>query len=659
MKSLIKLLFLFGFVLVSSIDINAQVNDFTKNPDSTLFKSANVFGWVKFVDGLSINPKEFFTLNKKSFGLAAEYAMRLKLTQTDELGFTHYRYQETYAGKDISGGEFFIQVKNGSLFSGNGKIYTSSTIHNQNNISEENALAKALQFVGAQKYWWQDSLKENKLKAKTKNQSSTYFPKPDLCYYYVSGDQQLHLSYIILIQAFDPGKSGYVYIDAEDGKVLWWNPVEIATCDPTTVNTVWYGNQTVNGYTDFLTSGWDLEDACTSSTYKVFDYSTTFNDIFNSFNNQWNSPRQRSAATCLWSVRHTHDVYSSQLGRNGHDGNNGNLDIYFDYIFPGGSTYNASYHYDPIGDDEMNVGRGNDPVAIDDDFGALDILAHEFTHGVTQYTAQLIYEKEPGALNESFSDVMGKYVENKVFGSNNWLMGWDRIENGANHPFRSLASPQIYNQPDRYLGTMWVDASSNCTPVGDPTLPGYNDFCGVHTNSGVQNRMYYLLSSGGSGWTNDATSTATSATGVNPYTWTVSSIGIDKAGRIAYRALSYYLGSNSNYFDSRNAWVHAAADLYGECSFEAIQTGRAWYAVGLGPPAQSMTICNVNYGSTPYTLTTAKALIVSNNCTVNILPTGNLVAFKGSSIDFKPGFSSQSGSSFSSKADDECNYATY
>jgi bacillolysin len=93
-----------------------------------------------------------------------------------------------------------------------------------------------------------------------------------------------------------------------------------------------------------------------------------------------------------------------------------------------------------------------------------------------------------------------------------------------------------------------------------------NDYCGVHINSGVQNRWFYLLSVGGT------------QGGVN-----VQGIGMDKAARIAYTNLGTFLGSNSNFPAARLGGISAAIHLYGACSNEVIQTTNAWAAVGIGP----------------------------------------------------------------------------
>jgi len=198
---------------------------------------------------------------------------------------------------------------------------------------------------------------------------------------------------------------------------------------------------------------------------------------------------------------------------------------------------------------------------------ALDVAAHEFTHGVTYYTSGLQYQNEPGALNESFSDIFGVMVERYIEGNvNDWQIG----EDGGN-PLRSLQNPKGFGQhfpvptdcdntetgqPDTYQGQFWH--SDTC------------DNGGVHVNSGVQNHWFYLLAAGGSG-TND-----------NGDTYNVQGIGIDKAARIAWYNLRFELANSSSYSDAADLAIQSAIDLYGNCSNEHIQTQNAWYAVGIG-----------------------------------------------------------------------------
>ena len=197
----------------------------------------------------------------------------------------------------------------------------------------------------------------------------------------------------------------------------------------------------------------------------------------------------------------------------------------------------------------------NNPA--NDDWNSVDIVGHEFTHGVTEHSAGLDYESESGALNESFSDIFGEMVEFVTDGSMDWQVGGDRAP-GA---IRSFTAPNTGNQPDTYQGTNWIAPSGTCD--------GTNDFCGVHTNSGVQNYWFYLLSVGGSD-SND-----------NGELYNVGGIGATSAAAIAYRNLTVYLGNSSTFSDAKNGAIQAAEDLFGECSNEVLQCARAWNAVGV------------------------------------------------------------------------------
>lgn len=175
-------------------------------------------------------------------------------------------------------------------------------------------------------------------------------------------------------------------------------------------------------------------------------------------------------------------------------------------------------------------------------FATRDVVAHEWTHAVTQYTAGLIYNGQSGALNESFSDVFGAMVD-----SDDWLMG----EDTPIGVIRSLADPPAYNQPDRVSNYV-------CTT---------SDNGGVHINSGIPNKAAYLMAEGGT--FNGRTITA---------------IGRLATARIFYRALTGYLTSASTFTDLYNALLAAASSLYGSSSSQYQATLNAAQAVGLNTP---------------------------------------------------------------------------
>lgn len=655
-----RILFTNGFIIISTLLCEAQINNFTFRPDASVFKKVSHLGWVKFQDNYKIKPVKVFENNKKAFGLTENYEMKLVSSNNDEFGYTHIEFQQTYNDIKVLGGEYLIHAKNGRAFTGNGKIYTPATIKSEPILSEKAALKLALTYINAKAYYWEDPKIEARLKLKTGNPAATYYPKATWAYVLSPGGSSLLLCYSFIIETKEFGKSAICYIDASTGALIKRIPLD-STCDGTTINSNWYGIQGIStNDVAIIGHSYDLEDDCQSSVYSVYD-ATDDDDIFNTGNNLWESDWLRSAATSLWSIKKCYIWFKSFFGRDGHDDDDQNLEIYQGYYF-GSSVGNnqASYSYDPIGDDKIKVGIGNTNSPLDD-YNALDILAHEFTHGVTKYEAELGGEKDPGALNESFSDIFGEWIEYKTFGSNNWLLGWDRTENGFNQPLRYMKDPAAQNinvgggftinftNPNTYLGTSFV-------PTNTPMDPG--DKWGIHINCGVQNQMFYLLSVGGSGWNNGNTCHAAANDG---FFWFITGISRDNAARIAYKVLTDYLTSGSTYPDARNAWVAAAENIFGICSYEAIQTGKAWAAVGIGPPvAQTILLCNETYGSAPYTLVTPRYITTNAACTVTVLSTENLIEFKsGNKITLNPGFTSFAGSNFRASIISDCRFAEY
>jgi len=188
--------------------------------------------------------------------------------------------------------------------------------------------------------------------------------------------------------------------------------------------------------------------------------------------------------------------------------------------------------------------------------GALDIVGHELTHGVTDFTSQLIYQNESGALNESFSDMMGTAIEfyYQPAGSGNlradYLIGEDVITPGG---IRSMANPGPYGQPDHY--------SKRITTTDDNG--------GVHTNSGIGNHAYYLAIEGG---TNRTSGLAVQGVG---------QANRDQIEKVMYRAFTQMMPANATYSVARSVTIQAARDLYGAGSAAERAVTQAWTAVGV------------------------------------------------------------------------------
>ena len=189
--------------------------------------------------------------------------------------------------------------------------------------------------------------------------------------------------------------------------------------------------------------------------------------------------------------------------------------------------------------------------------GAIDVVAHELAHGVTDYTSGLIYRNESGALNEAFSDIIGTSVEyfyqqaGTGYLKADYLLGEDLTSPSS--PFRSMSNPQAYGDPDHY-SKLYTGAADNG---------------GVHHNSGIANHAFYLAVEGGTNRTSGL-----SVQGVG-------AANREKIEKVFFRAFTQMLPANATFSMARAATLQAARDLYGAGSDVERAIEQAWTAVGV------------------------------------------------------------------------------
>lgn len=483
------------------------------------------------------------------FGLPAIDGFAKQRTSIDQMGMTHDRMLQTHQSIPIFDAMVIVHSENGSVSAVNGK--TVKDIEPQSAaISVQTALNAALAHVGANQYQWEQPGANDFLRRLTGITSATWYPFGELNYVKATEGQhagKYRLAWKFDIYAVDPLLRRDVFVDAELAEVVFQND-RICTGDALGIATTRFsGVQPIT--TDSTGPFFRLREAGRGQGVETFNMLNQTNygmsvDFIDS-NNVWDvfvPAFDNSATDAHWGAEMTYDYFNIFHGRNSYDDLGSKM---ISFVHYDNSYSNAFWNgvFMTYGDG----GNNNNP------FCGLDVCGHEVSHGVTEYTAGLIYSYESGALNESFSDIFGNSIEFWARPNNaSWLIGDDI---GA---FRSMASPNIYLDPDTYLGTNWVT--------------GGFDNGGVHTNSGVQNFWYYLLVQGGNG-TND-----------NGDAYAVSGIGLTDAGAIAYRNLLAYLGPSDGYQDARYYSIQAAIDLFGECSPQMIATMNAWHAVGVGTP---------------------------------------------------------------------------
>jgi thermolysin len=263
----------------------------------------------------------------------------------------------------------------------------------------------------------------------------------------------------------------------------------------------------------------------------------------------------------------TYNYYYTRFGRAGLDEHNLRFRLLVNPVRPTdfatqGSLFpdffvNAGY----VGQGLIVYGAGASAPSgqvLERSFAAgIDVVSHELTHGVTQYTSNLIYMNESGALNESFSDMMSAAVEFMFQplgtgpGKADWLQGEDVTPSGMG--LRSYADPESLGQPDHY--SLRVNTAA--------------DNGGVHTNSGIPNHAYYLAIMGG---TNRVSGLSVTGVGFDHR---------DQIEKVMYRAFTQLLPQNASFSVARAATIQAARDLYGAGSNVETAITQAWNAVGV------------------------------------------------------------------------------
>lgn len=486
--------------------------------------------------------------------------------EKDALGFETHRFQQTVNDIPVEYGMMAVQTKDGKIVGETGKwvLQLPQRMEKKANISESTALQSALSFVRADVYKWQNREEEDFLKKESGDPKASFAPKGELVYYSDPDDERLNelrLAYKFDIYAEKPLSRQYVFVDAKDGKVLGVDAIIHEVNSPGTATTGYSGNRNI--VTDSYNGSYRLRETGRNGgtaveTYnlkKGTNYSTAvdFTDTDNVWNNV-NANKDQYATDAHWGAEMTLDYLYTKFGRKSIDNNNFAIKSYVHY-----STNYFNAFWDGS---RMTYGDGSSTTNGGKPLTAIDVCGHEITHGMTSKTANLAYQRESGALNEGFSDIFGNSIERWARPTQaSWTLGED-----FSYVIRDMANPNAYSQPDTYLGTYWkATTTSGCASPSQA-----NDYCGVHTNSGVLNFWYYLLVTGGSG-TND-----------KGFAYNVSGIGLDKAAAIAYRTLTSYLTSSSNYANTRTYSLQAAADLYGAGSNEVTQVTNAWNAVGVG-----------------------------------------------------------------------------
>ncbi len=495
--------------------------------------------------------------------------------ESDSYGFRHERFQITFRGVPVEFGTVFVHYdRDGKVQSINGeRSALTETLSIKPSISENNAVEFATKHIGATKYIWQAE--------HLAHTPEGAYPKGELVIYNNT------LAYKCKIGAIEPRSSHVVYVSAASGEVLKKHSLRRDIDAKGSASTRYSGTQTIT--TNKIGAGqYILQDNTRGGGIHTFNMhnssinigsATEYINSDTTWNEYNNADHDNDALDAHWGAEMTYDYWLNKRGRKSFD--NGTI-----LQYPNGSPIKSYVHFatdfpTAMWDGQTRVLEFGNGGAQYNGKTTLDAVAHEFGHGVNDFTANLTNEYESGALDEGLSDIWGACVENYVNNlgilSTPKSLWWMESENIiGNLPLRSLSNPVQTKNPDTYLGDNWYT--------------GKLDKGGVHTNCTVLGFWFYLIAD------------PSQKSGTNDFgkAYNITGMGIEKAAAIVYQAESNYFTSNTGYYGASRLTIEAAENIYGVGSPEVNIVVSAWDAVGVTNALAGLpNYCVPNVGHAP------------------------------------------------------------
>ncbi|MGW1104361.1 M4 family metallopeptidase [Streptomyces sp. NPDC002540] len=475
----------------------------------------------------------------KELGLGSQEKLVVRDVVQDNDGTTHTRYERTLAGLPVLGGDLVVEASKAGTTESVTKAssVSSNTLKAVDTKADVAPAAAEKQALGLARA---DGSKKTEADRAPRKVVWMAQGKPQLAYETVVGG----------LQKDGTPNELHVITDATSGAKLYeWQAVENGV-----------GNTEYSGQVTLGTApSYTLTDTGRGNhkTYNLNHGSSGTGTLFTNSTDVWGngspSNAETAAADAHYGAAETWDYYKNVHGRTGIRGDGVGAYSRVHY----GNNYVNAFWQDSCFCMTYGDGSGNaNPLT------ALDVAAHEMTHGVTAATAALVYSGESGGLNEATSDIMATAVEfyaNNASDKGDYLIGEKIDINGDGTPLRYMDKPS----KDGASKDAWYSGIGNVD---------------VHYSSGPANHFFYLLSEG---------SGAKTINGVNYDSPTsdglpVTGIGRDKAAQIWFKALTTKFTSTTNYAAARTGTLAAAGELYGTTSAEYKAVGDAWAGINVG-----------------------------------------------------------------------------
>lgn len=575
-----------------------------------------VLTFAAFQNNANIALSESKALLKEALQLNQQHELVEMRSETDVFGTQHIRYKQLYNGIEVAYHSYAVHAKNGVITSINGN-YAPIEINTQlAALKSPAAIFKMGNFHADLPAEFQDITPKHKLVVLPKANSLSHEDRYAYAFPVISmSDKTFEKVYLDAITGETLRKESLLmhhqnktvvfteeqmaYVESIQQQQLKQKQFSPFIFTQGNAETRYSGTRAID--TQDTAEGFTLQD--TSRHLSTLNFQNDYlmvvitlmfgepEDVialaeeYIDQDNQWTAEeyaatKDDGALEAHWAFSEVYDFFKEQYDRDGFDNEDSPVASFIHTTFFGSAANAAWLSLSDLDEDLkggfMFIGDGH-PGQMDI-LASLDVIGHEYSHGVTNAASGLVYERESGALNEGFADIWSSTIEaKKAPEKQRWMLGEDFM---LTQPagMRSLENPKLFGQPDTYMGIRWADASDDCIPSSG------NDNCGVHTNSGVLNYWYYLLSEGGSG-TND-----------NGYAYEVPGITIEKAADLVYAVQLNYVQYQSKFADVRDYTIQEAQQMFGENSPEVTSVEKAWCAVGVttGEACEFLAVQDVN-----------------------------------------------------------------
>ncbi|WP_405933453.1 M4 family metallopeptidase [Streptomyces sp. NBC_00827] len=473
----------------------------------------------------------------KSLDLGSREKLIVKDVAKDADGTTHTRYERTYAGLPVLGGDLVVHVKDGRSTVSEATEAAIKVSTTTPGITSSSAAGKALAVA-----------------KKAEAKSPAVDGAPRLVVWAGGAKPVLAWESVVEGMQHDGTPSElHVITDATSGKAVFdFEKVQTGSGTGQYSGTVSVGS-TLAGSTYQL----EDPDRAGQKTYDLNQGTSGTGTLFTDDNDVWGdgtpSNRQTAGVDVAFGAAATWDYYKDVFGRNG---------IRNDGVAAYSRAHYGNAYVNAFWSDTCFCMTYGDGASNTHPLTSLDVAAHEMTHGVTSATAGLVYSGESGGLNEATSDIFAAAVEfqaNLSADVPDYLVGEKIDIRGNGTPLRYMDKPS----KDGVSRDYW-----------DASLGGID----VHYSSGPANHFFYLLSEGsGAKTVNGVSYDSPTSDGV-----AVTGIGIENAEQIWYRALTTYMTSTTNYAGARVATLQAASDLFGAYSDTYLAVAAAWAGINVG-----------------------------------------------------------------------------